>query len=136
MTGQLTREDIATMLQTLEQTSIEVGNLAAAVTAQDRRVRVYSIVAALGVAALLFIGGLQLSSRSIVSAIEDCTKPSGQCYTRSQERTSEAVRTLSERLQRIEERGDANRTLLCLGVPDTRRPADLCPQAPPTTAAG
>lgn len=133
MTDQLTREDIAKILVTMEQTATEVGNLATAVTAQDRKVRAVSFVGAIGVAALLVIGGLQLSNRAVIAAIEDCTKPAGGCYQQSQARTGEAVATLSERLRRIEERSEDNRQLLCLGVPDTRRPADLCPSAPTST---
>jgi hypothetical protein len=133
MTDQLTRDDIAKILVAMERTATEVGHLATAVTAQDRRVRIVSIVGSVAVAALLFVGALQLSNRAVISAIEDCTKPAGECYQQSQARTSEAVATLSERLRRIEERSDVNRQLLCLGVPDTRRPADLCPMAPTTT---
>ncbi len=133
MTGQLTREDIAEMLATLDRTATEVGNLAVAVTAQVRRVRLSVVVGVVAVLGMIFLGGLQLSNRAIIGAIEDCTKPSGECYRQSQARTAEAVGSISERLQRIEDRSNDNRQLLCLGIPDTRRPSDLCPPAPPTT---
>lgn len=135
MPDQLTREDIAEILYGVRDAVEGIGSVASAIRDQDRRARWSARLGAAVVLLVAFVGGLTWSSRQVVDVLEDCTRPGGQCYAESQRRSAEIVGPVGESLERIEQRGDVNHRLLCLGVPDTRRPPDLCPPdvASPTT---
>lgn len=127
MADQLTREDIAAILEGVGSAVDGINQVASAIREQDRRTRWATRVGVVGVLVVIFIGGLSYSNRQVVNALEDCTRPGGQCYAESQRRTAAIVGPIGQKLDRIEERGNDNRRLLCAAVdPANPVPVDLC----------
>ena len=125
MAEEFTRADIVELLGLVREAVDGIGALAESITAQDRRTRRMSALATIVAVAVLFIGGLSLSNRAVIAAIEDCTQPTGQCYQESQRRTAGVVSPVMESLGRIESRSERNLRLLCAGIEGPRPPE--CP---------
>lgn len=134
MADELTREDIAKMISLMTAAVEGIGEVAeatrkqdVAIKASDRRARRAAWVGGAVALLVLVLGGMQLSNRQVIATLEDCTRPGGACFAEAQDRQAKIVGPVAQSLGRIEERGEDNRRLLCLGIPDARRPVDLCP---------
>lgn len=121
MTEQLTRADIAEMITLLTKAVTEIGKVASAITARDMREKKHRWVWGLAVAALVGAVGLGLSNRLVIGAIEDCTKPSGQCYREGQARTGGAVAQITDEERRTQ-------GIVCDSIDPQRRPAGCPPR--------
>lgn len=123
---------------------VAIGELATVVSglvvdrdARRRRDRWILGAASVVILAIFGAGGISYSNGRVIDALEDCTRPGGECYNKSQERTAGIIGPIRDSLGRIEQRGNDNRRLLCAGVdPDApEQPTDLCPpgSVSPTT---